>query len=86
MLPQFLDMGAEGAGAATAISNMLSALFFIAYVLIKRRRTVVCLSPACLRGAGRYLKNVLSIGFPSCVQYALTVGGGGGAVQVRLRL
>ena len=73
MLPQFLDMGAEGAGAATAISNMLSALFFIAYVLIKRRRTVVCLSPACLRGAGRYLKNVLSIGFPSCVQYALTV-------------
>ena len=73
VLPQFLDMGAEGAGAATAISNMLSALFFIAYVLIKRRRTVVCLSPACLRGAGRYLKNVLSIGFPSCVQYALTV-------------
>lgn len=72
VLPQFLGMGAEGAGAATAISNLLSALFFIAYVLI-RRRTVVCLSPACLRGAGRHLKNVLAIGFPSCVQYALTV-------------
>src|SRR5699024_7450890 len=46
---------------------------FIAYVLSKRERTVVSLSPACLRGAGRYLKSVLTIGFPSCVQYALTV-------------
>ena len=73
VLPQFLNMGAEGAGAATAISNLLAALFFIVYALAKRRRTVVCLSPACLRGAGRYLKNVLTIGFPSCVQYALTV-------------
>ena len=73
VLPQFLDMGAEGAGAATAISNLLAALFFIAYILAKRGRTVVSLSPACLRGAGRHLKNVLSIGFPSCVQYALTV-------------
>ena len=73
VLPQFLNMGAEGAGAATAISNLLAVLFFIAYILAKRGRTVVSLFPACLRGAGRYLKNVLSIGLPSCVQYALTV-------------
>ena len=73
VLPQFLGMGAEGAGIATAISNTAAALYFLAYIAGKRGKTVVCIDPIRLRCAGRYLKTVLLIGFPSAVQYALTV-------------
>ena len=37
VLPRFLNLGAAGAGAATAISNTAAALFFILFVAAKRR-------------------------------------------------
>ena len=66
VLPQFLNMGAEGAAQPRLFPICWRALFFIVYALAKRRADGGVLSPACLRGAGRYLKNVLTIGFPSC--------------------
>ncbi len=73
VLPQFLGLGAVGAGVATALSNMASAVFFLLYLLRKREATVICLSPTALKGSWKELPHVLTIGFPSAVQYALTV-------------
>lgn len=73
VLPRFLGLGAVGAGIATAISNAAAALFFVLYVLCRRRATVLSLSPARLRHARRHLRAIVSVGLPSAVQYALTV-------------
>lgn len=71
VLPQFLGLGAQGAGIATAAANLLSALFFLAYFC--RRGTALRFRPDDLRGSRTLLRPVLAIGFPSALQYALTV-------------
>ena len=73
VLPQFLGMGAVGAGIATALSNMAATLFFLGYLLARRNVTVLSLAPGHLRHARAHLKPILSVGFPSAMQYALTV-------------
>lgn len=72
VLPQFLGRGAVGAGMATGISNWVSCLFFLTYILLSRR-TVLTVSPVLLKDTRRYLGTILLIGFPASVQYALTV-------------
>lgn len=71
ILPQFLNMGVVGAGMATALSNAVSAVYFLLY--LRRQDTILNLAPAHLRQAGKHLKAILSIGFPSALQYGLTV-------------
>lgn len=73
ILPQFLGLGAVGAGAATALANLLSTLFFLLYLFVKRSSTVICIHPASLKHTGKYIGGIVSIGLPSAVQYALTV-------------
>ena len=73
VLPRFLGMGAVGAGIATALSNLAAALYFLFYILTRRGKTALSLSPARLQLGGRYVKAVFASGFPSAVQYALTV-------------
>ena len=73
VLPRFLGFGAAGAGMATALSNAAAVLFFVLYLLRRRGATCLSLAPADLRAAGRYIRPVLAIGFPSALQYALTV-------------
>ncbi len=73
VLPQFLGMGAMGAGIATALSNLAATLYFLAYITIKRGNTVVNIKPSALKDTGLYIKQILAIGLPSAVQYALTV-------------
>ena len=73
ILPTGLGLGALGAGAATALSNLISTIYFIALIFIKRKRTIISLSIKKLRYTGVYLKSILSVGFPSALQYALTV-------------
>lgn len=74
ILPQFLDMGAEGAGLATALSNVVSALFLLV-CLIRRRQSVVCIDPILIRSTRNHIKSILSIGFASAIQLALTMVG-----------
>lgn len=71
VLPQFLGLGAEGAGIATALSNTGAALYFLLY--LRRRETVLSIRPRQLRHAKAHIFNVLSIGFPSAFQYAMIV-------------
>ena len=73
VLPRFLNMGAVGAGVATAISNIFATLFFLLFVAVKRKSIIVNLSLARLKYAKRHMKGILSVGVPSAVQYALTV-------------
>lgn len=73
VLPHFLGYGAVGAGMATALSNMAAMVFFILYMWIKRGSTIISLKPGDLRYTARHIKRMLSVGFPSAVQYALTV-------------
>ena len=73
VLPRFLGLGAVGAGMATALSNGAAVIFFAVYLFRRRGATYLSLAPARLRGAGAELWPILSIGFPSALQYALTV-------------
>lgn len=72
VLPQFLNMGAAGAGLATAISNLAAAVFLLGYLLWSKS-TVLHLAVRELQATGTHLRTILSVGFPSALQYALTV-------------
>ena len=73
VLPQFLGLGAVGAGMATALSNGAAVACFAVYLVRRRGATYLNLLPANLRYAAQYLRPILAIGFPSALQYALTV-------------
>ncbi|MPM39429.1 Multidrug export protein MepA [bioreactor metagenome] len=73
VLPQFLGMGSKGAGIATAISNMAAVLYFIIYLARRRGATVICIDPRALSHTKEHLRGILAVGFPSAMQYALTV-------------
>ncbi|MCQ2433333.1 MAG: MATE family efflux transporter [Clostridia bacterium] len=74
VLPQFLGLGAVGAGAATAISNFAAAVYFLIYIL-RSKTTLLSISPKHLRRAKEHLGTILSVGFPSALQLGLTVVG-----------
>ena len=73
ILPQFLGMKAAGAGLATAISNLAATAFFLIYLLKNRKKTILTVDIFNLKYTKSHLGSILSIGFPSAVQYALTV-------------
>ena len=73
VLPGFLNMGAEGAGLATAISNMTAVCYFLLYLLRSRKTTIITVLPGRLPDLAPLAKEILSVGFPSALQYALTV-------------
>lgn len=73
VLPQFLGMGAVGAGMATALSNIIATVFFLVFLYRQQKTSVIHIHPKYLRYTKIHLKNILSVGFPSAVQYALTV-------------
>ena len=73
VLPRFLDLGAAGAGMATALSNAVSMAYLLRVVLRSRSGTVLRLAPRLLCTAKAHLGGIVAIGFPSALQYALTV-------------
>lgn len=73
VLPDFLGFGVVGAGIATAISNLIATIFFIIYIIKKQDAVVVSLHPQNIRAGLKYSGDTLAIGFPSAMQYALTV-------------
>lgn len=73
VLPHFIGMGAAGAGLVTAVSNLATTLFFLSYVLKSREKTILSVLPSHLKQARKRIGSILAIGFPSAVQYALTV-------------
>jgi len=72
ILPEFLGLGAAGAGLATALSNLVSAAAFLCFLALRRRSGVVSLSPRRC-GDTALAGEIARIGLPSAVQYVLTV-------------
>lgn len=73
VLPQFLGLGAQGAGLATAISNGIGTLFLLFCIFNRRRSSVVSLRPGSMRYTAKHMGSIVKIGFPSCAQYLLTM-------------
>lgn len=71
ILPWGLHLGAEGAAIATVLSNTVSALYLLTWML--RKKGVLSLRFGLLRQGCTWAGQVLSVGFPSALQYALTV-------------
>ena len=73
IMPQFLGMGVVGAGVATALSNLASMIYFLLYLYGRKQDTILNIRPVHLKQTTKHLKEILSIGFPSALQYGLTV-------------
>ena len=73
MLPEMGNMGITGAAVATALSNMLSAVWLTAIIYARRKNGVITATPHLLRSAKVYFSKIIQVGFPSSLQYLLTV-------------
>ena len=76
ILPQFMNMGAAGAGLATFLSNCMACLYFLILTRIKRGKTFVCLNPKKLLGVKKDVAlGIFSVGIPASIQNLLNVTG-----------
>ena len=73
MLPELGNMGITGAAVATALSNMLAAVWLMAVIYARRKKGVISADPHLLRSAKLYFSKIIQVGFPSSLQYLLTV-------------
>ena len=73
MLPSMGNMGIVGAGIATAVSNMVSVLWLIVVIWRRRKTGVLTFAPQLLRYTRHYIGSIAKVGFPSSIQYMLTV-------------
>lgn len=75
ILPWGLDMGAEGAGLATFISNCVACVYFFVWIYKKRKTTYVCVSPAAFGFKKSIVSGVCVVGIPAAIQNLLNVTG-----------
>lgn len=72
ILPNFLGLGAAGAGVATALANFFSVGYFLLVILRQQKKSVITIEPKYLRKIA-HVCPILAMGLPSALQYALTV-------------
>lgn len=75
ILPQFLNMGAAGAGLATFLSNCAACLYFFILLFIKRGKTYVCVKPSEFGFRKAIVLGVFAVGIPAAIQNLLNVTG-----------
>lgn len=75
VLPQFLNMGASGAGFATFISNCFACLYFFVLLFVKRKNTYVCINPKMFSFKKGIVSGVFAVGIPAAIQNLLNVTG-----------
>lgn len=73
VLPAFFNMGAQGAGIATAVSNAIGTAFLLVCILKKRNTSVLSFDIRMLSQTKSHLPKIMKTGFPSAAQYLLTV-------------
>lgn len=75
ILPWGLNLGAEGAGLATFLSNCVACIYFFVLLFIKRGNTFVCINPKkfCMRKP--IVLGVCGVGIPASIQNLLNVTG-----------
>ena len=75
VLPQFLDMGAAGAGLATFISNGFACIYFFILLFVKRKSTYVCVNPKKFSFKKEIVSGIFAVGIPASIQNLLNVTG-----------
>ena len=75
LLPWGLNMGAEGAGLATFLSNCVACLYFFVLLYVKRGRTYVCVNPKMFSFKRHIVVGVCAVGIPASIQNLLNVTG-----------
>ena len=76
ILPEFLNMGAAGAGLATFLSNCVACLYFFSLNIIKKNHTYVCFKISQLKYVTKDISlGILAVGIPASIQNFLNVTG-----------
>lgn len=75
VLPWGLNMGAEGAGLATFLSNCVACIYFFVWLFVKRKNTFVCIRPSMFCLKRKIVLGVCGVGVPASVQNLLNVTG-----------
>ena len=77
ILPWGLNMGAEGAGCATFISNCATCVYFFVVLAVKNKKkeTFISLSPKKFTLERNVVSNVFIVGIPASIQNLLNVTG-----------
>ena len=75
ILPWGLNMGAEGAGLATFLSNCVACGYFFALLFVRRGKTFVCIHPKMLSFRETIVLGVFGVGIPASIQNLLNVTG-----------
>ncbi|MDD7740999.1 MAG: MATE family efflux transporter [Fusicatenibacter sp.] len=75
ILPWGLNLGAEGAGLATFLSNCVACLYFFVLLFLKRGKTYVCIHPGKFTLQKNIVLGVCTVGIPASIQNLLNVTG-----------
>ena len=75
ILPWGLNMGAEGAGLATFLSNCVACGYFFVLLYVKRKNTHVCIRPSMFCLKRKIVLGVCGVGIPASIQNLLNVTG-----------
>ena len=75
ILPWGLNMGAEGAGLATFLSNCVACGYFFVLLYVKRKSTHVCSRPSMFCLKRKIVLGVCGVGIPASIQNLLNVTG-----------
>ena len=75
VLPQGLNMGAQGAGLATFLSNCCACVYFFILLYCKRGKTYVCVNPKMFGFRRHIVLGVCAVGIPASIQNLLNVTG-----------
>ena len=70
-----LNMGAEGAGLATFLSNCVACGYFFVLLYVKRENTHVCIKPSMFCLKRKIVLGVCGVGIPASIQNLLNVTG-----------
>lgn len=72
VLPSFLNMQIKGAAIATLISNLVTTVYFVVLLIIRRSKTVISLKPSLFSSGKNMGRDVVLTGVPSALQTLLS--------------
>ena len=70
LLPEGKEV--TGAAIATMLSNVSALIFFGVMYYNLRKKIIISVSPVHLKGSSKYLKEIISVGFPSSLSSILS--------------
>ena len=75
IMPWGLDMGSAGAGCATFLSNCVSCGYFLVYIAVKRKSSLISLNPKHFAFRKAIILGAFAVGIPAAIQNLLNVTG-----------